>query len=323
MNDGRRLGCIRFKTGRRGSEAPVAAGLVPSANIRSRRILAPGIEFIDSNSPSLIGRTVIAKLIDVWNVATFDADLTAKLGADADLIRNSMMTDRKIDLEREASNHKGPYRDNPYRGNFLKLVEEIGREMEARTIRAWHYTRLTDAEIDKIRANGVHPSTLESLRLRLDAMVTAGLFTAETADALFAASPFHEQLDVRSNRFWMTSHPLAIDDSSVTSLLGNWGGESVYFWLQDAALQEMVASIGVPRVLEISVPLNATCRAYWAGQAVVSTFGRALGYRTDHAFDLYCIRDLGPESVIAAHSEGGPAFTTLARGYPPEFSAVA
>jgi hypothetical protein len=290
---------------------------------RQVRILVPGIEFIDSNFPSLIGRTVIAKLIDVWNVDTFDADLTAKLRANADLIRNSMMTDRKIDLEREASSPKGPYRDNPYRANFLKLVEEIGREMEARTIRAWHYTRLTDAEIDKIRADGVYPSTLETLRQRLDAAVTAGLFTAETADTLFAASPFHEQLDGRSNRFWMTSHPAAIDDSCVTLLLGNWGGESAYFWLQDAALQELVATIGVPRVLEMAVPLNATCCAYWAGQAVVATFGRTLGYRPGHAFDLCCIRALGPESVIAVHSQGGPAFTTLARGYPPEFSAVA
>jgi hypothetical protein len=260
--------------------------------------------------------------IDVWDFGTFDQDLTATLRANADLIRDSMLTDRQLYLEREASYHKGPYRTNPHKANFLNLVEEVGRDMEARTIRAWHYTRLTDAEVERIRSIGVYPSTLEALRQRLDAAVAAGLFTVETAAALFAASPFHEQLEERSNKFWMTSHPVAINDSCVTLLLGNWGGESVYFWLQDASLRELVRNTGIPRVLEMAVPLDATGRAYWAGGAVVATFGRTLGYEPDlQAFDLYSTRALGPESVIAVHSQGEPNFARLAQGYPPGFSA--
>jgi hypothetical protein len=54
--------------------------------------------------------------IDVWYVDTFDEDLTAKLRANADLIHDSIMTDQRIDLEREASDHKGPSRDIPCRG---------------------------------------------------------------------------------------------------------------------------------------------------------------------------------------------------------------
>jgi hypothetical protein len=121
----------------------------------------------------------------------------------------------------------------------------------------------------------------------------------------------------------MTSDPIAINDSRVTLLLGNWGGESVYFWLQDASLIELVRNIGVPRVLEMAVPLDATDRASWAGEAVVATFGRTLGYeRAFQGFDLYSTRALGPESVIAVHSQGEPNFARLAQGYPPGFSAV-
>jgi hypothetical protein len=98
----------------------------------------------------------------------------------------------------------------------LRLVEEIGRDIEVRTIRAWHYTRLTEAEMDNIRINGIYLSTLETLRRRLDAAVADGLVEAEIAEALFMASPFHEQIEERSNKFWMTSYPRTIDDRCVT-----------------------------------------------------------------------------------------------------------
>lgn len=267
---------------------------------------------------------MIAKLIDVWNVETFDEDLIAELRAHAELIRNYMMTDRRLYLEREASDHTMPYPTNPYGLDYMEFVEKVGRDMEARTIRAWHFTRLMDAEIDIIRSNGIYPSTLETVRRRLDIQVAGGVFSAEVADALFAASPFNfnsEQLESRSNKFWMTSHPRrVIDDSGVTLLLGNWGGESVYFWLRDTALQKLVASTGVPRVLEMAVPLDATRHAYSAGRAVVATFGRTVGCNPDReAFDLYSIRALGSEAVIAVHSEGEPHFAALARGYPSGF----
>ena len=192
---------------------------------------------------------MIANLSDVWKVETFDEDLTAELRAHAKLIRSYMMTDRRHYLEREASDHTMPYPANPYGMDYMEFVEKVGSEMEARTIRAWHYTRLMDAEVDIIRGNGIYPSTLETIRRRLDIQVAAGVFSAETAAALFAASPLNfdkHQLEARSNKFWMTSHPhRVIGDSRVRLLLGNWGGESVYFWLQDAALRDLVASTGL------------------------------------------------------------------------------
>ena len=55
----------------------------------------------------------------------------------------------------------------------------------------------------------------------------------------------------------MTSDPVAPDDSGVKLLLGSWGGEATYFWLKDKRLQNLVAGIGRPRVLEIAVPTSA------------------------------------------------------------------
>ncbi|KRR18723.1 hypothetical protein CQ13_09735 [Bradyrhizobium retamae] len=60
--------------------------------------------------------------------------------------------------------------------------------MQLRAIRAWHYTRLVDDEVRIIQENGIYPGTLETLKLRLDALVAAGLITTADAKALYAAT---------------------------------------------------------------------------------------------------------------------------------------
>ena len=87
-----------------------------------------------------------------------------------------MTTDRALYLERETSDHRGAPPTNDDGREFLQFVERISRGMEVRTIRAWHYTRMSDAEVDVARRDGVYPSTLATLRRRLDAQVAAQVF---------------------------------------------------------------------------------------------------------------------------------------------------
>jgi hypothetical protein len=118
----------------------------------------------------------------------------------------------------------------------------------------------------------------------------------------------------------MTSDPVLIDDSGVALLLGNWGGESTYFWLQDKRLEKLVTSIGRPRVLEIAVPITNTNHWYSAGKAVVAAYARTLGCRPDSgAFDLYSTTALGASALLAIHTEGDANFQAIARGYPVGF----
>lgn len=86
-------------------------------------------------------------LIDVWNVETFDEDLIATLRANSELVRNYIVTDREIFLEREASGLRVPYRTNPHAESYGRFLEDLDPLMKTRTIRAWHYTRLTDTEV--------------------------------------------------------------------------------------------------------------------------------------------------------------------------------
>lgn len=263
-------------------------------------------------------------LIDVWDIDTFDADLRGDLDCHADLISDYILTSRRQWLEREASDRRMPYPENPYEGEFLAVTEHVMGLMEQRTIRAWHYTRMTDAEIEALRRDGIHLSTLDAIRARLAAQVGAKSFSQDIADRLFADSPFQsDQLGSRSNKFWMVSHPINVKDSGVELLLESWGGEAAYFWQRDEALQQMLKSVGRPRVLEIAMPLGHSRHGYSAAEAVVATYGRTLGCNPDKkVFDLYTHQALGPEHLLAVHSEGDARYSALGLDYPDRYVDV-
>lgn len=260
-------------------------------------------------------------LIDVWNLETFDEALLAALNARRDLLLNYELTSRKNFLEQQAAKGWVPLKSNPLALERNYVVEQvIMPAMAQRTIRAWHYTRLTDDEAALLASGGIYLSNLEVIRRRLNVQVAARVLSAAQANALYAASPFHEQNDSRSGKFWMVSHPVSIDNSGVELLLESWGGEGVYFWLKDPRLIDLLKRFGRPRVIELAVPMLVTRHAYSAAEAVVATFVRAFGCEPDWAaFDLYTTSALGADAVQNIHTEGEPNFAALARGYPAGF----
>lgn len=260
-------------------------------------------------------------VIDVWNLETFDDELRAFLIGNGSLLQDYFSTSRENWLSRELSDRTGPYPDNPYAGDYIDLAETTMHLMQARAIRAWHYTRMTDTELEAIRRDGIHISSLEAIRVRFNAQVKAGVFSQAVADALFAASPYQgDQHDSRAGKFWMTSHPTDVEDGGVELLLGNWGGEAAYFWLRDPELEALVASIGKPRVLEVVVPLAVTRHTHSAGEAVLATFGRSLGCKPEKkAFDLYSTAALPAQAIIAAHTGGDATYGRIGCDYPTGF----
>lgn len=240
-----------------------------------------------------------SNVIDVWDAKTFDEELSAILAEKAELVRNYMMTDHRIFVSHDLG--LGPEKaiirpQNPFSPAFLALKETIDTRMQSRTIRAWHYTRLTAAEVEILRTEGIHLSTPATLRARLDFQVASGAISAQIADALYAASPFHsDQLKSRLDKFWMVSHPVATDDGGVEPLMAHWGGEVGSMWTMHRVLLAPLAAMGRPCIVELAVPLAQTRHSYWAAQAVVATFGRALGcVPSKHAFDLYVTTALPP-----------------------------
>lgn len=266
-------------------------------------------------------------IIDVWDVATFDPDLVAILEANEVTMRAYFDTENEIflsfDLERDPE--RPPLRpENPHAGAFYRLLDTMGSEMKARSIRAFHYTRLTGDEVERLSRSGIHVSTPETLRRRLDAVVASGELTADAADQLYAKSPFHgDQLAVRSGKFWLSSHPVIVDDGGVAPLMVQWGGEVTSMWVRGADLAKPLRAIGRRRIVEVAVPMSATTHSHNAGNAVVATFARWRGALPEKsAFDLYVTTALPPAAVIKIHTEGEPTFATMARDYPAGYVDV-
>ena len=285
------------------------------------------IEWVTSDAYQAFEERILTETfpIDVWSVETLDPDLLRILEGHADVIFNYLTTLHGNRLEREASNHTMPYPENSYASEFIDLTENVMQLMKLRTIRSWHYSRLTDGEVNLIRKAGVYPSSLDNIRSRFAAQVAAGTFTQEFADQLFIHSPYQtDQLDSRSGKFWMVSHPLEVDDHGVKLLLESWGGESAYFHQQDTETLRKLRQIGRPRVIEVDMPLINSRHAYPAAKAVVSTYGRLLGCQSESGtFDLYSEQSLGPKSILAVHSEGDGSFDLIGRGYPAGFTETA
>jgi hypothetical protein len=268
----------------------------------------------------------MTQAIDVWDAKTFGEELMSTLYAEEQLVRDYIAAEEANDALRESIGSLAGLRVNPhwreYNDGFLANVE---RRLERCFVRAWHYTRLTESEVDAMRAGGIRISTLKGARERLDARVAAGDMAQEVSDELFNSSPSHDrmQFEGRSNRFWAASHPIPIEDGDVTPLLARWGGEIVHMWLEDPRLERIVANLGRPRVIELSVPLDATRSAYAAAKATVATFVRSLGLSPDFDDFSVCIeRPLGPESVLAVHTEGDSVFGRIGRAYPIGFISL-
>jgi hypothetical protein len=170
-----------------------------------------------------------------------------------------------------------------------------------------------------LKRDGIHLSTPETLQRRLEDRVAAGELRRDVADQVYDKSPFHGQLEVRSGKFWMSSHPVAVDDSGVEPLMKHWGGEVASKWIRNEPLSASLEPLGKPRIIEVAVPLclcaNADC--YHAGSAVVATFARSRGsIPKKHDFDVCLKQPLSPRAILAVHSEGDRPFAEMGRRYP-------
>ncbi len=265
--------------------------------------------------------------IDLWDYGSFDDELRQVLEPNRQLIRDYFETDRAIFLSHDLGRGPGrsPIRpDNPHAGAYYSLLDEVNELMCVRTIRAYHYTRLIDQEVEDLHRSGIHLSTPETLQHRLDALVALGQLLAADAEVLFTKSPFQsEQRQGRTGKFWMTSHPVSVEDGGVVPLMERWGGEVASFWLRDPQLSSSLAKIGTARVIEIAVPLAKTCHAHSAATAAVATFGRTAGAIPEKSdFDLYVNAPLEPGSVLAVHTEGDATFAAIGKSYPPGYIDV-
>jgi hypothetical protein len=98
--------------------------------------------------------------------SSFDPELTALLHDQLDIITVYVARDRQIFLAHELGRSCSLMQpDNVHAAVFHALQDAMGEAMQTRSIRAWHYTRMTDAEVALTRAEAF-TSRCRTLRTR-------------------------------------------------------------------------------------------------------------------------------------------------------------
>lgn len=261
--------------------------------------------------------------MDCWNPETFDNELRELFFSCSDLIVDYFSEEKCLMDEHLNSDPYESLKSNQYSTAYNAMLENIITPMFLeRSIRVWHYTRLLDDEV-LLMQQRIIPSTLDSLRQRLDFLKNKQLLTQNETDIIFQKSPFQSQEEIRANRFWTVTVPMLPEDGGVRPLLGNWGGESAYFWLSDEALARKLKEIGLPRIVEVEVQLQDYLKAHSVASTASQAWAESLGVEVSiEGTDLDIQACLETANVLKIHTKDDGMFEEVAKTYPEGCSGL-
>lgn len=256
-------------------------------------------------------------MIDPWDPKTFSAEIIYALNNYSELIIDYFKEDLRLMEEHLNSSPYQSLKSNRFNLTYSEFRESILTPiLEHSRIRVWHYTRLTDGEVDMMRKKLV-PSSLDYLQLRLDSLVSNGQLSCEESELVFKQSPFHKQGENRSGMLWSITTPSPSSDTGVTPLLESWGGESAYFWLSDEMVKTKLKKIGLPRIIEIETGLSDNFNAFSVSETILQTWAKKLGVSVaPSGSDLAIKNSIEKAKVVKVHTEGLSSFNALAKTYP-------
>jgi len=269
-------------------------------------------------------------LISIWDLDTYDGDIQDYLNRHQETIR--LHRERALELD-----DIEPPRDLQERIRFQKPTNEhypaymeardgLAPILESKSFRAFHYTRMTDGEVERILLAGVRMTSLDLLHERLQSVVDEKLLKLEIAERIYRSSALHSPHEYGDRRgFWTTACPIDVTDTAVDMLVGHWGGESSYFpfmgGTKDEAMLAAIQGIGRGRILEIEVPMSSTrgVGPHSATKTMFDVVERAFGHENLLALDFNSLEPLRPSAIIRVISEGEAEFDDVAAvfGYAP------
>lgn len=152
--------------------------------------------------------------------------------------------------------HAGRQPARPVSGpEYDSVLGGLRRVLDPYDLRGYHCTRLTDAEIAHILANGMQLPDAAMLLKRIQALQDDGVIDAAIAKRLAEENQADETN--RANRIWFCFFlPYLAGEGGIESLLRYWGGEALYnSHDRDPATGPVLARIGTPCLVEADVPI--------------------------------------------------------------------
>jgi hypothetical protein len=139
--------------------------------------------------------------------------------------------------------------------HYDRALNGLRRVLNNHALHGYHCTRLTEAEIEHIKPNGMQLPNGAMLKRRIEALEAAGLISTEIARALVAENSADDEN--RAGKLWFCFFPPYLGgENGIESLLRYWGGEALYRWHdRHPERGPILASIGIPCLVEADIPI--------------------------------------------------------------------
>ena len=180
-------------------------------------------------------------------------------------------------------------------------------------IKGWHCTRLTEAEVASIVANGMQLPNLAMLSRRIIALESEKLVTPAVANVLKSKNQADEEN--RAGRVWFCFFPPRnAGEGGIGDLLRHWGGEALYnSHDRDPKIGPILRSIGMPCLIEANVPIACLGRHGGLSFKIVRRYLTSLGHYinepVEHEDRVVC--PLAPEFICRVIKFPEPDFLAL------------
>lgn len=149
------------------------------------------------------------------------------------------------------------------------------------TMRGYHCTRLTEAEIQTILSSGMSLPNLTMLHKRITDVVAAGMLEAAVAQRLLNHNQANDAN--RTGTIWFCFFPPHIAGQwGIERFFRSWGGEALYNSHEyDPITGPVLARIGIPCIIEALVPIENFPRYSWLETKLVLRFLVSRGFETE------------------------------------------
>ncbi len=125
-------------------------------------------------------------MIDLWDTCTYDEEMLDSLESHKEIIDGYFDLARKKDAMVAKLPTWEPIQPNRFTGDYMAAVEGLGQIKSTKTLRAFHYTRMTEGELEILQAQGIVPT---SMKQRVNRQVAAGRLTEEQGHRIVTPAP--------------------------------------------------------------------------------------------------------------------------------------
>jgi len=179
-------------------------------------------------------------------------------------------------------------------------------------LRGYHCTRLTDEEIETIKAEGMTLQDGHSLRKRISKLQDTGLLTADIAERLINDNQSDD--DNRARILWFCYGLNGEGDQGIERFFRSWGGEALYNSHEDDPVTGSVLNrIGTPCIIEAHVPIKSLSCKHGLSKKIIRRYLVNRGLRTVEPIDHEdCSTEpIPPENIVQVIRHPDPAFLVL------------